>query len=559
MRRPADLLGQGIGTGVVVAAVAHLGSPLPVPDATVSDQPAAERLREALDALAATAAELREHHSDTAEAREILQTNAMMAADPSIATDVHRRIECGATPERAIYDTFNHFRDLLRQAGGVVAGRTTDVEDIRDRTIARVMGVVWRKLEDADHPVVVVAADLSPADTARLDPRRVAALITEQGGPTSHTAIVARAMGIPAIVACPRATSIAEGAVIALDVERGAVWTDVSPAEQQSLSARASTRAHEARTDRRSATADGHLVPLLANIGHLDDIDIALEQGAEGIGLFRTEFLFLNRETVPSIAEQTAAYKVALEAFPRRPVTFRVLDVGADKPLPFLNEHAEGEPNPALGERGIRLWHRHRELFEGQLAAIACAVVSAAAVDVGVMAPMISDAEETRLFATRCRAAGLHRVGVMVEVPAAALRAADHTAHVEFFSIGTNDLTQYAVAADRQLGALAALNDPWHPAVLDLVALTASAATATGRSCGVCGEAAGDPLLACVLIGLGVNTLSMSPRSIPAVKAALERTTLQQCQIAASLARESSSAAAARHAANACLTLKKSR
>ncbi len=266
------------------------------------------------------------------------------------------------------------------------------------------------------------------------------------------------------------------------------------------------------------ATRDGHAVPLLANVGGPRDVAAALEHGAEGVGLFRTEFLFLDRTTPPGEDEQEAAYRTVLEAFTY--VVVRTLDAGADKPLAFLPARARGaQPGPgrtrpahvAPPPRGARR----------PSCAPSPARPARLPVELRVMAPMVADAEEAAAFAEACRAAGIAHAGVMIEIPAAALRARDLAAEADFFSIGTNDLAQYAFAADRQVGALSGLQDPWQPALLDLVALAAEGAG--GKPCGVCGEAAADPVLACVLTGLGVTSLSMSAPALPAVRAALRR------------------------------------
>ena len=301
------------------------------------------------------------------------------------------------------------------------------------------------------------------------------------------------------------------------------------------------------------ATSDGHKVPLLANIGGVQDLEAALAAGAEGVGLLRTEFLFLDDpEKAPSHESQVAAYRQVLEAFPQGRVVARVLDAGADKPLSFLTP--ADEPNPALGVRGLRSLLEHPEVLQGQLAALAEAA-EGLAVSLEVMAPMVADRSDARRFAEACREAGLPaKCGAMVEVPAAALRARSLLQEVEFLSLGTNDLAQYTFAADRQVGAVSRLQDPWQPALLDLVALAAEAAAAEDKSCGVCGEAASDPLMACVLTGLGVTSLSMSPSALPYVRATLARHTLAQCERAASAARAADEAEDALRAARAVLS-----
>jgi phosphotransferase system enzyme I (PtsI) len=292
-------------------------------------------------------------------------------------------------------------------------------------------------------------------------------------------------------------------------------------------------------------------VALLANVGDPAGVAAAVEVGAEGVGLFRTEFCFLDRAEAPSVSEQAAAYREVLGSFPGRKVVVRTLDAGADKPLPFLTE--AGEPNPALGVRGLRTAVRAPQVLDDQLAAIAAAAADCAA-QVWVMAPMVATAAEAAGFVERCAGHGLDMAGVMVEVPAAALCADAVLEHAAFASLGTNDLAQYALAADRLLGSLAALNDPWQPALLRLVAMTAQAGARRNRPVGVCGEAAADPALACVLVGLGVTSLSMAPRSIPLVAAALGGATSQACTAAATSALAAADPAGARAATRTVLT-----
>jgi phosphotransferase system enzyme I (PtsI) len=298
-------------------------------------------------------------------------------------------------------------------------------------------------------------------------------------------------------------------------------------------------------------TSDGHPVPLLANIGGPEDVAKALEHGAEGIGLFRSELLFLDRTDAPTEQEQYGLYRQVLEAFTGRKVVVRTLDAGADKPLPFLPFGEE--PNPAMGVRGLRICMQAPEILHTQLTAMARAA-EGLDTELWVMAPMVADVYEARWFKEACKKAGLKaKIGTMVEIPAAALRAEHLGAVAEFFSIGSNDLTQYTFAADRQIGAVARLQDAWQPAILDLVAATTAGGQANGIPTGVCGEAAADPALACVLVGLGVNTLSMSAGSLPGVRAALAAHTLDDCHQAAHAAREAVDADAARAAARACL------
>ncbi|WP_436735944.1 phosphoenolpyruvate--protein phosphotransferase [Streptomyces sp. BBFR102] len=550
------LRGVGVSHGVAIGEVRHMGTAVLEPPAKQIPAEEAEheqaRARRAMEAVAADLTA--RGNLAGGEAQGVLEAQAMMAQDPELIADVERRIAVGSTAERAVYDALASYRALLAGAGEYLAGRVADLDDVRNRIVARLLGVPMPGVPDSDEPYILIARDLAPADTALLDPTLVLGFVTEEGGPTSHSAILARALGVPAVVALPGAGELGEGTEIAIDGSSGEVFVDPSAEKRAALEADAAARrAALSASSGPGATSDGHTVPLLANIGGPDDVAAAVEAGAEGVGLFRTEFLFLDDSArAPSEEKQTAAYRQVLEAFPQGRVVVRVLDAGADKPLDFLTP-AE-EPNPALGVRGLRSLLDHPDVLRTQLTALARAA-EGLPVHLEVMAPMVADRADAKAFADACRAAGLHaKFGAMVEIPSAALRARSVLQEVEFLSLGTNDLAQYTFAADRQVGAVSRLQDPWQPALLDLVALAAEAGRAEGKSCGVCGEAAADPLLACVLTGLGVTSLSMGAASIPYVRAALAKYTLAQCERAAAAARASESADEARAAARAVLS-----
>lgn len=548
--------GVGVSHGVAIGEIRHMGTAVLEPPAGRIPAERAEHERErAHKAVEAVAADLTARGNLAGgEAQAVLEAQAMMAQDPELMTDVERRITENSTAERAVYDAFAMYRELLANAGEYLAGRVADLDDVRNRVVARLLGVPMPGVPDSEKPYVLVARDLAPADTALLDPALVLGFVTEEGGPTSHSAILARALGVPAVVALPGAGELTEGTLIAVDGATGEVFVDPSEEKREQLEAAAAE--HRAALDASTgpgATSDGHLVPLLANVGGPADVPAAVGAGAEGIGLFRTEFLFLDDSTsAPSEEKQVSAYRQVFEAFPGGRVVVRVLDAGADKPLDFLSP--ADEPNPALGVRGLRSLLNHPEVLRTQLTALAKAS-EGLPVRLEVMAPMVADRADARAFADACREAGLDaEFGAMVEIPSAALRARSILREVGFLSLGTNDLAQYTFAADRQVGAMSRLQDPWQPALLDLVALSAEAAKAEGRGCGVCGEAASDPLLASVLTGLGVTSLSMGAASIPYVRAALAKSTLAQCERAATAARAADSAEEARGAAQAALS-----
>ncbi|MEO3762529.1 phosphoenolpyruvate--protein phosphotransferase [Streptomyces sp. B8F3] len=550
------LRGVGVSHGVAIGEARHMGTAVLEPPA--KQIPAAEapreqeRVRKAVEAVAADL--VARGNLAGGEAQAVLEAQAMIAQDPELAADVERRIAVGSSAERAAYDAFAAYRELLAGAGEYMAGRVADLDDVRNRIVARLLGVPMPGVPDSDEPYVLIARDLAPADTALLDPSLVLGFVTEQGGPTSHSAILARALGVPAVVALPGAVELAEGTVVAVDGSTGEVFVEPGPDKRAEMEQMAAERkAALAAATGPGATSDGHKVPLLANVGGPADVPAAVAAGAEGVGLFRTEFLFLDdSRTAPSEQAQITAYRQVLEAFPEGRVVVRVLDAGADKPLEFLTP--ADEPNPALGVRGLRSLLAHPDVLRTQLTALSKAAVGLP-VYLEVMAPMVADRQDAADFAAACRDAGLAaKAGAMVEIPAAALRARAILQEVEFLSLGTNDLAQYTFAADREVGAVSRLQDPWQPALLDLVSFAAEGAKAEGKSCGVCGEAASDPLLACVLTGLGVTSLSMGAAAIPYVRATLAKHTLAQCERAASAARAADTAEEAREAARTVLS-----
>ncbi|HUO74510.1 MAG TPA: phosphoenolpyruvate--protein phosphotransferase [Solirubrobacteraceae bacterium] len=541
--------GLGVSAGEVVGPVARLAPPPslpPIPTGTAAPDPAAETAR-AADALAAVAQELTDRANTlTGAAHDVLFAQAMIAGDPVLHDGVTTLIATGLDAPHAVDEAFGEHRRALEAAGGYLAERAADLDDLRDRAIAILLGLPMPGIPDPGTPFVLVAVDLAPADTATLDPETVLAIVTERGGPTGHTAILAKQLAIPAVTACADAYALTDAQIVLVDGANGEVVAD--PGAE--LIADAERRRRE-QIERRSRsrgpgrTADGQSIPLLVNLGGPGDLTAAGLDDCEGVGLLRTEFLFLDRPTAPTFEEQLASLGAVFDAFAGRRVVVRTLDVGADKPLAYLPQPEE--PNPALGVRGLRLGQQNPELLDDQLRAIAQAAAGSSA-QVWVMAPMVATAEEARTFAQAARAHGLERVGVMVEVPSAALTARQILEHVDFASIGTNDLAQYTLAADRLAGELAELLDPWQPALLRLIAETAGAGAACKRPIGVCGEAASDPMLALVLTGLGITSLSMAPACLPDVRAALAERTLEQCRELATAALAAPSAVTARAA-----------
>ncbi|MDR7328807.1 phosphoenolpyruvate--protein phosphotransferase [Corynebacterium guangdongense] len=544
-----ELTGIGVSVGVATAPVARIqAAPGVDPTEPKSTDPVAdaERVRAAMQAvsddLLARAAEA----NDTG--RQVLEATAQMAKDKGLLKTVTKKLKTGSGVTQAVHDAAEQYAGLLAGLGGYMAERVTDLYDVRDRTISQLRGLPMPGVPRLEEPTIIVAADLAPAETAQLDPAKVAGIVTSAGGATSHTAILAAQLGIPAVVRVQGALGIAPGTRVAIDGGAGRVIINPVDADIEQLVERQRRRDEViARATGRGATADGRHVQLLVNIGSAEDAAHAATTDAEGTGLFRTEFVFLDTITAPTVEEQTRIYSRVLDSFGAGKVVVRTLDAGADKQLPFAQHH--DEDNPALGIRGLRLTMERQELMDSQLDALAAAwEATGRRADLQVMAPMVATVEEARWFAGQVRARGLPKVGVMVEVPAAALRADRVLREVDFASIGTNDLAQYTMAADRMQGALAPLLDAWQPALLELVRATCRGGAATDAPVGVCGEAGGDPLLALVLVGLGVHSLSMAAGKIPAVRAALSLHDLATCQAMAAAALDADTAAEAREA-----------
>lgn len=551
----AELRGVGIGLGIAQGPVARMAEPLPAPSDAPSTLSADEEKARVTDAVAAVARELEARGAQAGgAAQEVLEAQAMMAEDPSLADEVNARLAQGRTGEFAVFDAFASFREQLTALGGYLGERAADLDDVAQRVIARLRGVAAPGVPDPGHPFVLVAKDLAPADTALLDLDKVLALVTTEGGPTSHTAILAREKSIVAVVGATSATGLRDGETVIVDAAAGVVTTAPTPDELDRAGRRAADRAAAASapiTD--GALADGTAVPLLANLGNADGAAEAVALGAEGVGLFRTEFLFLSANQAPTVEQQREAYTRLLAAFPGKKVVVRVLDAGADKPLAFLND--AHEENPALGLRGLRALRASEDILREQLTALAEADAATNA-DLWVMAPMVATVEETEYFVDIARDYGVKTAGVMVEVPSSALLAGHILEHADFASIGTNDLTQYTLAADRLLGSVATFQDPWHPAVLRLIREVGEAGRTHGKPVGICGEAAADPLLAVVLVGLGATSLSMAPTALADVRATLLQHTLDDAREIAAAALAASDAASARVAAESAATRK---
>ncbi len=468
--------------------------------------------------------------------REIFVTHQEMLDDPALTDEVAGRLKQGESAPAAwisVIEAAAVQQESLADA--LLAERAADLRDIGRRVLAQLCGV--ESADEPEQPYILVMDEVGPSDVARLDPARVAGILTARGGATAHSAIVARALGIPAIVGAGDAVLLLKpGCPLLLDGQRGQLV--VAPSEdvrQRAIEEREQrAQRQEAANARRLETAvtrDGHAVEVFANIGESAGVKAAVEQGAEGVGLLRTELIFMAHSQAPDEAVQEAEYRRVLDGLAGRPLVVRTLDVGGDKPLSYWP--IAKEENPFLGVRGIRLTLQRPDVMESQLRALLRAADNR---PLRIMFPMVGSVEEWRQardMTARLRAeipvADL-QLGIMIEVPSAALLAPVLAREVDFFSVGTNDLTQYTLAIDRGHPTLSAQADGLHPAVLQLIDITVRAAHAHGKWVGICGELAADPVAVPLLVGLGVDELSVSARSIAEVKAGVRELTLSQAQ-----------------------------
>lgn len=481
------LHGVGVSPGVAAGPVLVVGEPVGEPAATSHLGPSedVELSCERLAEHASRVGDLLEARARSVQgaARDVLIATAAMARDHVLLANAQAKVRVGRlTASRAAWEAAEDVAEKFQAMGGYMGERARDVRDVRDRLVASLEKLPGPGIPDLDRPVILVARDLAPADTATLDRAMVRAIVTVEGGPTSHMAILARSLGIPAVVAVRDVTRVlASAQEVIVDGSLGTVDIDPSREAIEQITNRA--RSRSARSfDGVGRTRDGHRIQLLANVATSADAHAAASAGAEGVGLLRTELCFPD-DTEPSIEAQAQAYLAVLAEFPGRKVVVRTLDAGADKPIAYLT--APHEPNPALGMRGIRTARDHPDVLNRQLQAIAAAAQAADA-DVWVMAPMVATVAEAREFVAACHRHELGTAGVMIEVPGAALLADDILASAAFASIGTNDLTQYTMAADRLLGSLADLSTCLEPAVLRLIDGVCRAGARRRRGVGVC-------------------------------------------------------------------------
>ncbi|ABX04172.1 MAG TPA: phosphoenolpyruvate--protein phosphotransferase [Herpetosiphon sp.] len=522
-----------------------------------------QRLQAALTTAQQQLVALREQVLLRADASEaaIFDVHRDILADPALLEAVHGSIGAGQGAEVAWQQVINQQANAIAQLNdALLAERSSDIRDVGDRVLRLLVGAEASTLDahwaKANQPMIVVAYDLTPSETAAFDPAKVLGFCTAVGGPNAHTAILARALGLPAVISAgPSVLELATGTEVILDGTAGTLL--ICPAPEAIVAAKTAQqreREHQAWAMRSAnepaTTVDGQHIEVVANIGGLSEAQQATTLGADGVGLLRTEFLFLERTQAPTEDEQFATYREIAQAMGDAPVIVRTLDIGGDKPLPYLALPAE--ENPFLGERGIRLCLAHPELLQTQLRAI---LRAASFGRLRIMFPMIADAGELRAakaeierIRNELQVAPIE-IGIMIEVPSAALMTDILAAEVDFFSIGTNDLTQYTLAMDRTHPTLAAQADGLHPAVLRLIARTVEAAHAAGKWVGVCGELGADPQAVPILVGLGVDELSVSVPAIPTVKAQIRALNFAQCQTSARRALVCATAAEVRQGA----------
>ena len=512
--KPGTILsGLGVGLSPATGDVLVIEHAQLIPEWTKSSKTPEQEKSELKDAIAFVSNQLDELGAKAGgTSAEIFEALKSLLEDDELLEVATSNIADGWSAAAAFGKAVDEFAELLK-GDPTFDERVADFQDLSKRVQAKLAGI---KL-DLDLPttgrIVLVGEDFSPADTAQFT-NAVVGVITLKGGPTSHTAIICRSRNIAAVVSCPGASELATGDKVLVDPvgDRVIVTDDVSLATQAINFVPIGTKS---------------LIPVRANIGSLDDAQSASKTLADGVGLFRTELLYLSSSVEPSIEQQAKSYSEILKAAPEGPIVVRTIDAGSDKPVPFLNMPAE--ENPSLGVRGYRLLANHREFVEGQLKALELAREDSGR-EVWVMAPMIATVDEAKTFSELARGIGKYKVGIMIETPSIALLVDQLSGVVDFVSVGTNDLSQYLFAADRMNPSLGALLNHWQPALIKSLARIASDANTAGIYSGVCGESASDPAFAILLAGLGFDSVSVSRSQVDAVHNALSSLELEDAQ-----------------------------
>ncbi|MDS9874541.1 phosphoenolpyruvate--protein phosphotransferase [Pseudomonas protegens] len=533
------LRGVCASPGSAVGQVVHVAEQrLQISEWAANPQQEREVLEQALREAVRGLQQLRDNAPGEAQ-QEIFRAHQELLDDPSLLQQTEALIVTGKSAAFAWNSAIEVTAELFKGLGStLLAERAVDLADVGQRVLKLILGVQEHAVSLPDQ-AILIAEQLTPSQTASLDTAKVLGFATVGGGATSHVAILARALGLPAICGLsPRVLSLANGTRVLLDADRGELHTDPDPQRLQQLESlrqqqRLRQRQDLAQAAQPAVTRDGHHLEVTANIASLAEAEQAMSLGGEGVGLLRSEFLYQDRSHAPSLEEQAETYRAIAQALgPERNLVVRTLDVGGDKPLAYVP--MDSEANPFLGLRGIRLCLERPELLREQFRAI---LASAGQARLHIMLPMVSQLAELRqarqLLDDEVRALGLAerpKLGIMIEVPSAALMADRFAPEVDFFSIGTNDLTQYTLAMDRDHPRLASQADSFHPSVLRLIARTVQAAHAHGKWVGVCGALASETLAVPLLLGLGVDELSVSVPLIPAIKARVRELDLSECQ-----------------------------
>ena len=521
---------------------------LEVPEFKIDDiEGELARLTQAIEKSRKEIMALKESVSDRAEANEaeIFEAHKMFLEDAALLNKAKNAVKNGVNAEKGWHEAIEFFAQMMENIPDeTLSSRAMDIRDVGRRVLGHLLGVSIGGTF-LNQPSIIVGKDLTPSDTASLDKDMVLAFCTAEGGPTSHTAILSKAFGLPAVVGLgPEILDVPEKTMVLVNGGLGEVV--VSPNEHLYKTFLEDER--ESKEDQEIArkaaqapamTADGDRVEVVANIGSVVDAPTGIHFGAEGVGLFRTEFLYLDRKSLPNEQEQIDAYAEVFSHYPQMPVVVRTLDIGGDKMIPYLELPVE--LNPFLGWRGIRMIDGLRDIFFIQFKSLLQAAANTDA-DLRIMLPMVSSLAEIRAARSVLDEAiqtlqeegknftRTFQFGIMIEVPAAALMADRLAEEVDFFSIGTNDLTQYTLAVDRTNSKVAHLAHPLNPAVLALISHTIKCAHAAGKWVGLCGELAGDPVAAPILLGLGLDEFSMSPASIPGIKQVMQKLYKNDCQ-----------------------------
>lgn len=514
-----EITGTGVGSQAVVGNVFLLETSDAVFEHQKTTHSPEEEASVLATAIATTAAGIRDEARDGGKtAAEILHALLIILEDPELQEMARPYLSTGDDAPTALFKALDVVSELMGD-DEEFQSRVNDLRGIAARISAWVRGIAAGPAIPQEGQWVIVAHDLTPLETSQFGDS-VVGVVTELGGPTSHTAIICRALALPAVVSARGAMGLVQGESVLVDPEgnrviRGGGMVDAT----QALTF--------------IPQANGPLVTVRANIGGLADATTAASTTARGVGLFRTEVLYLSASTEPSVGDQAASYTEVLKAAPAGKIIIRTIDAGSDKPVPFLV--LEHEQNPALGIRGFRLQADHESFLVSQLEAIAQAM-SDTGRDVGVMAPMVATVKEVEKFAALCAKAGISQVGIMIETPAIISVLPELEGLISFVSIGTNDLSQYLFAADRMHPRLGELNNPWQPGLLRNVKAIADHAQALGIPAGVCGESAANPLVAIVFAGMGIDSLSVAPSAVEEVTRALSAITREQAQEASVLA-----------------------